>query len=208
MGDGHPHDHPYGAALLTAPEPAPGRDRRRAVLGLDTGATELRSADALLQSLAGLPTDVLACTHPIRGEHPHVAMTVEVPAEDAAAVWAVLRAAADAVPGGGAAWGYRRHGAAPAAEAAGAAAAAHLLGRGRAVRYPGAEALTGTVTVAELLARSAVDRVTVVGGGTAEGGSPVATDGGLRPERRAGQLVLVLAPTADGRLAQERLAGP
>ncbi|WP_377271561.1 hypothetical protein [Peterkaempfera sp. SMS 1(5)a] len=214
MGDGHHHDRPQGGpAVLTAPArtAAPagtGGRRPRAVLGLDVGAADLRAADAVLQSLAGLPAEALACTQPIHGEHPHVALTVEVPDRESAAVWALLCAAADAVPGGGASWGYRRHGAAPAAEAAGAAAAAHALGRGRAVRFPGVGALTGTVTVGELLARSAIDRVALLGGGTADSAAQVATRGRVRPERRTGELVLVVEESAHGQLTPYEVPGP
>ncbi|MCD0482632.1 hypothetical protein LO771_09515 [Streptacidiphilus sp. ASG 303] len=197
---------------MTAPAPAPAvrAAAPRSVLGLDTGTADLPAADALLHALAGLPADTVACTHRILGEHPHVAVTVEVSAADAPSVWPLLRAAADAVPGGGASWGHRRHGAAPAAEAANAAAASHALGRGRAVRYPGAASLTGTLAVGELLDRSAIERVSLRGGGTAGAADRVATRGHVRPERRGGALVLLVAADAGGRLAplEEPPAGP
>jgi hypothetical protein len=185
-------------------------DGARAVLGLDTGAVDLKAADAVLHALArgGLPADAVGCTHLIRGEHPHVAVTVEVAADRADHVWGLLRAAADAAPGNGAAHGGLRHGAAPAAETAGAAAAAHVLGGGRAVFFPGVGGLTGTVTVQDLLDRTSVTRVTVLGGGTAEDSALVVTRNHVRPERRGGELVLVLTPTAGGRLAPFEVPDP
>jgi hypothetical protein len=71
---------------------------------------------------------------------------------------------------------------------------------GRAVRFPGVEHLVGTLTVGEVLARSAIDRVEVLGGGTADPQTLLDTDDHVRPVWRDGELVLTTTPAAGGRL--------
>ncbi|GAA3293927.1 hypothetical protein GCM10020295_17120 [Streptomyces cinereospinus] len=61
--------------------------------------------------------------------------------------------------------------------------------------YPGAAGLTGTLPVAELLARSAIDRVTVLG--AADPPAPhtaVVTRDHVRPQWHDGELVLTVMP--------------
>jgi hypothetical protein len=71
---------------------------------------------------------------------------------------------------------------------------------GRAVRFPGVDELVGTLPVGEVPARSAIDRVEVLGGGPADPETLLETDGFVRPMWRAGELVLVVTPAAGGRL--------
>jgi hypothetical protein len=71
---------------------------------------------------------------------------------------------------------------------------------GRAVRFPGVERLVGTLTVGEVLARSAIDRVEVLGGGTADPQMLLDTDDHVRPVWHDGELVLTATPAAGGRL--------
>jgi hypothetical protein len=104
------------------------------------------------------------------------------------------------------------YGPAPAAQAAALAAAEHTRkDAGRAVRYPGAELLTGTLTVADLLARSAIDHVVMVGAPSGEGpdpATPVLTRDHVRPEWRGGALVLPLTPAPGGLLAPFEVPNP
>lgn len=76
---------------------------------------------------------------------------------------------------------------------------------------PGADGLTGTVTVAELLARTPTTRLVVLGSPAHERPEPSAeilTSGHVRPEWRAGELVLPLVPAAGGRLAPFEVPDP
>lgn len=151
------------------------------VLGIDTDATTLREADHLLQALGAelaLPEGVFGCTHLVRDGRPRVALSLAAEAEP------VLRTARDRLTARGhevrdGAWDET----------------------GRAVLYPGAAALTGTLTVAELLARSAIDRVTVLG--TPHEPAPdtrLVTRDHVRPHWQDGRLVLAAMPAAGGTL--------
>ncbi|AIJ12496.1 hypothetical protein ACN6LC_002204 [Streptomyces violaceoruber] len=151
------------------------------VLGIDTDATTLREADHLLQALAAeldLPEGVFGCTHLVRDGRPRVALSLAAEAEP------VLRTARDRLTARGhevrdGTWDES----------------------GRAVLFPGAAALTGTLTLAELLARSAVDRVTVLG--TPDEPSPdtrLVTRNHVRPHWQDGRLVLAAMPAVGGTL--------
>ncbi|MGQ4470355.1 hypothetical protein ACN6K6_002642 [Streptomyces violaceoruber] len=151
------------------------------VLGIDTDATTLREADHLLQALAAeldLPEGVFGCTHLVRDGRPRVALSLAAEAEP------VLRTARDRLTARGhevrdGTWDES----------------------GRAVLFPGAAALTGTLPLAELLARSAVDRVTVLG--TPDEPSPdtrLVTRNHVRPHWQDGRLVLAAMPAVGGTL--------
>lgn len=146
-----------------------------------------RAAEHWLGSL-GLPAGAYACTHLMRAPHPHVAISLALP---------------DGV--------YRELPDVPAElrEAADEAAAAHAGRRsGRAVLFPGVAALTGTVTIAELLDASAIERVTVLGGGVAEPDQQVLTRDFVRPQWMDGLLTLVTSPAPGGRLAPFEVPDP
>jgi hypothetical protein len=173
------------------------------VVGVDTGLVgATQAADHLLRALAvelGAAENVLGCTHHVRdGGRPHTALSFAVPSERAAR--AALRRLAEREFG--AAFGGERHGPTELAAGAAQAAAEHAARTGgRAVLYPGSEALTGTVTVARLLAVSAVDRVALLG--APDGPEPerrIVTRDHVRPEWREGQLVLTTMPAAGGTL--------
>ncbi|WP_430782184.1 hypothetical protein [Actinoplanes sp. G11-F43] len=117
------------------------------------------------------PAPVLACTHLVAVPYPHVAISL------------LTTLPITTVP--------------ELAEAATAAAGGRA---GRAVRFPGAERLTGSLTVSEILQRSAIARVEVLGGGTADPGTVVDTGDFVRPQFRGGELVLVTTPAAGDRL--------
>ena len=91
--------------------------------------------------------------------------------------------------------------------AAGAAAA--RSGKfGRAVIFPGAAALVGVLTVAEVLALSAIDRVEVLGSGAAGPEDQINTHDFVRPQFRDGELVLTVMPGAGGVLVPFETANP
>ncbi|MFD5517885.1 hypothetical protein [Streptomyces sp. NPDC127066] len=110
----------------------------------------------------------------------------------------------------GVAFGGDRHG--PDELAAGAAHAAAEHGArtgGRAVLYPGVDALTGVLTVARLLEVSAVDQVTVLGSPEgAAGEARLVTRDHVRPEWRDGRLVLAAMPAAGGTLVPFEVPDP
>ncbi|MET9874241.1 hypothetical protein ABZZ36_06380 [Actinacidiphila glaucinigra] len=190
------------------------------VLGVDAGSPGLREADHLVHHLVGrlgLPAGTVACTHFVRGGDPHTAVSLTTADPAAAeAAWGVLTQARGAGAEGTAPLGVflagRRHGPAALAEAAaGAATEAAARTGGRAVVYPGADGLTGTVTVAELLAGTPITRLVVLGSPADEPPGPAAeilTSGHVRPEWRAGELVLPLVPAAGGRLAPFEVPNP
>jgi hypothetical protein len=78
----------------------------------------------------------------------------------------------------------------------------------RAVRFPGQDEIRGDVTVAELLARTAIERVNVLGGAAATPGDVVETRDFLRPLFRGGQLVLPVLPAGANRLAPFEVPDP
>jgi hypothetical protein len=199
---------------MTASHKVPGV---HTVIGVDAGTVSLREADHLVHRLAdglGLPDGTIACTHLVRtAERRGTTVSFGLPDATAArAVWQRLTELAD--PGAvlGAVLGDRRYGPAPAVRAAAPAVAEHI-GRsgGRAVRYPGVEHLNGTVTLAELLAVSAIERVTVVGAPFAvapDPRTPVVTQDHVRPEWREGRLTLALVPAVGGALAPFEVPNP
>ncbi|MFJ9374555.1 hypothetical protein [Streptomyces sp. NPDC101455] len=179
------------------------------VIGVDAGTTTLREADHLIRDLTttlGLPPGTVACTHLIRTDARRgTAVSLALPEGGSAEeVWQRLTATEMS-----AALDDRRHG---PAEAAALAAAEHAARRsGRAVLFPGSDQLTGTVTVADLLQLSAVDRVIVVGatsGDSPDPVIPVQTQDHVRPEWREGQLVLALVPAAGNTLAPFEVPNP
>ncbi|MGW2548820.1 hypothetical protein [Streptomyces sp. NPDC001635] len=187
------------------------------VLGVDAGTATLREADHLIHDLVerlDLPGDTIACTHLIRtAERRGTAVSFALPDPEAAeAAFALLSGATEGMDLG-AALGERAHGRAVAVRAAVLAAAEHTARQGgRAVVFPGADRLTGTVTVADVLALTSVERVTVLG--TPSGGQgpepalPVQTRDHVRPEWREGALTLVLVPAAGGTLAPFEVPNP
>ncbi|MFC3689012.1 hypothetical protein [Aquipuribacter hungaricus] len=79
-----------------------------------------------------------------------------------------------------------------------ALAAAATETSGRLVHFDGAEVLVGRLTVADVLARSAVDQVVVVGGLPHDGDTVVDTRGFVRPRVAAGRVTLLVQPAAGG----------
>jgi hypothetical protein len=76
------------------------------------------------------------------------------------------------------------------------------------VIYPGVRELTGTLTVGELMNRSAIDRIHVMAGGEPPPPhTPVDTRDFVRPEWRDGALTLVAMPAVTG-LAPFEVANP
>ncbi|MFF5515651.1 hypothetical protein [Streptomyces coeruleorubidus] len=158
-------------------------------LTVDAGVRELRAADHLLHALAAelaLPEDVFGCTHLVRGERPRVVLSLALPSEP------LRRTALERLTGLG-------HEVLPGVPDP----------VGRAVLYPGVTSLTGTLTVADVLSRSAIDRVTVLGTPDRPGpGTPLATRDHVRPQWQDGALVLTAMPAAGGTLVPFEVPDP
>ncbi|WP_257034326.1 hypothetical protein [Streptomyces sp. 1222.2] len=141
-------------AKPAAPSTSPARRRRPGAgpslmdvtmhaLTVDAEVGDLRAADRLLHRLAAelaLPEGTFGCTHLVRGDRPRVALSLAVPSEPLLSTVQERLAARDlkGAPG------------IPDA-------------MGRAVIHPGVTALTGTLRIADVLDRSAISRVSVLG---------------------------------------------
>nr|WP_205808388.1 hypothetical protein [Micromonospora sp. HNM0581] len=165
-------------------------DRAQVIVGLSLGHRTLRAADHwLVEQVPGLGSDLIACTHLVTDPYPHVALSLAGTAAEPLAELAVtppeLRAAA--------------------ARAAGEHAARRS---GRAVHFPGADHMIGILTVGELLAAGAIERVVALGGASVTPDTPVHTRDFVRPQWQAGELVLVTMPHHAGGLAPFEVPDP
>jgi hypothetical protein len=70
----------------------------------------------------------------------------------------------------------------------------------RAVVFPGSDRLTGVVTVQDVLGKTAIERVTLLGGGDPPPGQELDTRDFVRPQWTEGRLTLVVQPASEGRL--------
>lgn len=160
------------------------------MIGISAGHRTEREAEHWLRESVlplGLP-GLFACTHLVRVPYPHVAVS--------------LAAEGSAVAG--------LPGTPPELdEAAAHAAAEHAARRsGRAVLYPGVERLVGTLTVGEVTALSAIERVTRLGGSPPEAETVLETRDFVRPHWQDGVLTLVTMPVAGGRVAPFEVPDP
>jgi hypothetical protein len=159
-------------------------------LTVDAGLRDLRSADHLLHTWAAelpLPEAVFGCTHLVRDGRPRVAVSLTArEAESAEAVRGLLVARGYAVTDG-----------APDCV-------------GRAVLYPGADALRGTLTVEQVLSASAIDVVTVLGAapGPPDPATSLVTRDHVRPQWRDRRLVLTAMPAVGGALVPFEVPDP
>lgn len=156
-------------------------------VGTSLGHGADREAEHWIHTL-GLPAGVEACTHLARAPYPHVVVSLALP--DGAD--ADLPPTPDEL-----------------SRSAAGAAADHAARRGgRAFVFAGVEALTGTLTVADLLARSAITRVKVLGGPEPEPEREVLTRDFVRPQWMDGALTLMTSPAPRGRLAPFEFPNP
>jgi hypothetical protein len=170
-------------------------------LGLDRGDTDVAAAEHWVRELVAGIDGVVACTHLVRAPTPHVAVSVAGPRGElavAAATGGVVAATggalAVAVATGGALVARDEH-----------------AGRtgGRAVVFPGVERLVGRVTVGDVLARSAIERIHILGGGPApDPDMELDTRDFVRPQWMDGRLTLVAMPAPGGRIAPFELPNP
>ncbi|MEU9889234.1 hypothetical protein [Sphaerisporangium sp. NPDC051011] len=181
------------------------------ILGLDAGTRTVPEAEHLLHDMVealGLPAGTIGCTHFVRTATglPHVALSLSL-AGDPADGGVDLSAVPESI---GVALGERRNGPGDLAEGAALAAAEHA-GRsgGRLVVYPGHAELTGTLSVSEVLARSAIDQVAVLAQAEEPpSDAPVATQDFVRPQWRDGRAVLLTMPARGGLLMPAEVPNP
>ncbi|MDT0266808.1 hypothetical protein RM844_10940 [Streptomyces sp. DSM 44915] len=183
--------------MSTAASSSAGAARPTHWLGLAAGHTSNAAADRLLHRLATelpLPAEALGQSH--RVGDGRLGLSLGLPDADTAG--AVARRLAKAAPEAALA----APGAAPRGPAAWAADAATALAAapdgGRVVLFPGQADLPALLTVAELLSRTAIEAVRVLGGATAAPDALVETHDHLRPERRDDTLLLRLTPARTG----------
>ncbi|CAN5565646.1 hypothetical protein BH10ACT8_BH10ACT8_04550 [soil metagenome] len=204
---------------ITAAAPATGSSlTARLVAGIDPRCRHERDADLLAQRIAGLLTaagasSLTVATHWAQVQTDrHVALSVEAAGVDADTLWQTLLSecstsarstsvhdsagAQDADLG--LVLGARRYGAAALCSEAARVIEAHLEhSSGRVVVFPGADAIQDRLSVAELLAASAIERVQVLASdGPPTDAMPIVTRQFLRPRWVGGILVLHTQPAA------------
>ncbi len=165
------------------------------VVGIDTGARSTAAAEHILHEWAAVlgltgRADALACTHFIRDDEPHVALSIATASPDLGRLQEA---------GFGFSTSALRSG--PAGLAAGAERArteAIARSGGRAVAFPGATELVGEIAVRDVLLASGIEQIRVVGGPPARPDDVLVSDGYVRPVWTDGRLVLVTAARSAG----------
>ena len=185
------------------------------VAGVDLLLDGEPRADRLLHDLAGLlvagvqraggdPGTLTLGTHAVEVDGVRrVALSIGTGPVREDLLWSALRSALEAAgtPDGGLVLGSRAEGARELQAGARAAAEQHAArSGGRAVRFPGSSALVGELPVADVLARTAVDRVLELGAGEADPATVLVTRGFVRPRWTGGDLVLHVQPHRGGTL--------
>lgn len=193
---------PSGAAGAVRPGPAETPAVLRTVVGIDTDLVATLDVDHLIAGLAEtLPAGSIVATHLVRDDRPHVAVSVDLPGaldrrtrNALVGVWTsrplVVELLADD--------GTTIDGDDDVPPGARLAASETLTGSGgRAVLYPGSGELTGDLTVAELLSRSAIDRVVDLAGSEVDPAIVVWTRDFVRPLRAGRHIELTVQPARD-----------
>ncbi|MEU6415458.1 hypothetical protein [Microbispora sp. NPDC046933] len=185
------------------------------ILGFDDGSRTVAGAEHLLHQVVealGSPAGVIGCTHFVRsGALPHVACSLALP--DSAHLDSVhldpvhldpahldpAHLDSARLPEG--IW---------EAEGAALAAAEHASrDGGRVVLFPGRDDLPGTLTVGDLLARTAIDRVLVLAQPEPPADDVVlVTNDHVRPVWRDGLMTLLAMPAPGGRIAPAEVPNP
>ncbi len=168
------------------------------VYGLDLGHATVVEAEHWLASLPPVP-GLVACTHLVYDGRPRVVVTLDGPASLVPAdhpVPADHRLPADCRGAAG--------------DACVTAVRDHVEGRsGRAVIFPGVDELVGIVTVRELLAGSAIDRIQIIGGACEVVDTQlIDTRNFVRPQWLSGKLTLMATPAPGGRIAPFEVPNP
>jgi len=182
-----------------------GAHRSPLVAGLDLLTPSERDADHIAHHItATLATcgveHLTIATHWAQVGHlRHIAMSIETAVGDADSVWATLADTAAMGAVTGLLLADRYHGEPELLHTLTAAVTAHTTRTsGRVVVYPGWSGLTGTLTVSEVLACSAIDRIQVLAGSAPDSTAQLMTRDFVRPRWADGRLVLHVQPAAGG----------
>jgi hypothetical protein len=175
------------------------------IIAVDANSRDTTEAEHLLHELLGATAaDVVACTHVVTAERPHIAVSVVSPTDavgdlaDRARAWSAEGSIGSAITWPGAS-GPELSGPSPLVRGAYLAAIESALGStGRLVRFPGSEQARGVMTALELRERCGIDQVEALGGQVVEDDSLVDTRDFIRPIRRDGKVVLLVQPAAGG----------
>jgi hypothetical protein len=149
------------------------------IFGIDGGSPDVRTAEHLLAKIVtalGADAILVGCTHLTRTGGSHVTLSIELNSEPAADRFPHGLQIARPDSGDGA--------------AAEAADGHHDRTSGRAALFPGQQRLIGVLTVGELLATSAIDRVVVLAGHPPDPATLIDTRGFVRPLWQDGRLTL------------------
>ncbi|MFI7273066.1 hypothetical protein [Streptomyces sp. NPDC049879] len=164
--------------------------------GLTGGITTLQRADHLLRRLAErlpLPAGAFATTHLVRDPDPGVALALVLPGPGPLPGTLAGAAAGEGLAVvTGTPW----------------LADAERRAAGRAVVFPGSEALPDSLTLADLYATTAVGRAEVLGGTVPDPGAYLDTCGHVRPQWEGGELLLRLMPSRGGRYVPFEIPDP
>ena len=166
------------------------------IVAVDTTCTALAEVDHSVLGLGQsveLPADATVCTHEVRDESPHYAVSVALSGPPDAELLDGIGGhfAASAIVGVGSATTRKASGSTGARQAL---TNARDRDGGRAVRFPGWAQLTGTVPLRQVLASSAIDGISQLGGGSPDPDALLITRGFVRPRWCSGELVLAVLP--------------
>lgn len=175
------------------------------IIAVDANSRDTTEAEHLLHELLGpAAADLIACTHVVTGDRPHIAVSVVGTTDaagdlaDRARAWSEERSIGSAITWPGAS-GPELSGPSPLVRGAYLAAIESALGStGRLVRFPGSEQASGVMTALELRERCGIDQVEALGGQAVDDDNLVDTRDFIRPVRSDGKVVLLVQPAAGG----------
>lgn len=185
------------------------------VVGFDGGHDSRDDLEHVVLEVADLlPKPVIVCTHEIRDAAPHYAASLgfdSTPADlvgffDLLVQVTVSHGLAAVAAGPG----FRHEIGAEGRRPGALVAAGALWNRtsGRALRFPGQDALTGVVEVDDVLTDSAIDDIELLGDSTVFPGTRLRTQEFVRPRFVDGRLVLVVRPFSDGEVVPFEVEHP
>lgn len=179
------------------------------IVAVDTSCTTLVEVEHTLLDLdqfVDLPADATVCTHEVRDDSPHYAVSIALTALADIRLLDSIRqhfaghpVVVSPAAGGGTPMsiGCRQ-----------ALQQAREHDGGRAVRFLGWQHLTGTLALHQALATSAIDRVTQLGGGTPAPRAMLTTRDFVRPRWQKGELILAVQPAGANTVAPFEVPNP
>lgn len=172
------------------------------IVALDADSRDTAEAEHLLHELlSSAPVPAVACTHVVPGDdRPHVAVSISMPSEVHG--WepgeSIKHTVGSAVLQSGAAEPVVAGPSRLVRGAYVAAVEAALGTAGRLVSFPGQDQAKGVLTAADLRERCGIDEIEALGGLHVADDDLIDTLDFIRPIRRAGRIVLLVQPAANG----------